>query len=313
MGKRKSDAAENVNSQDKKSTKLDDEKPKTNESIKSKELPQLKTTTTDDRDATVKIVTWNVSGLKACVKKSLVDYIKQEDADIVCLQETKCIEKEIPNEVKTLSSEKDSKNGYHMYWCNGEKKGYAGVALWSKVKPISVVNGMGIAEHDNEGRTITAEYDNFYLVTVYVPNSQRKLARLDYRGTWENAVLDYLKKLKSSKPVVYCGDLNVAHEEIDLKNPKTNKKNAGFSQEERGWFTHLLSNGYVDTYRHLNPGLAGAYTFWTYMMNARAKDVGWRLDYFVVSEDLKQDVCDCAIRKYVMGSDHCPLAITMAL
>jgi len=244
-----------------------------------------------------------------------LNHLKEDGADVVCLQETKCLENELPGEVASLGKGKkiigDNKAGYHMYWNNGEKKGYSGVALWSKTKPIKVTNGLGIEEHDNEGRLITAEYEKFYLITSYVPNSGKKLIRLDYRREWNTAVKDYMKKLEEKKPVIFCGDLNVAHHEIDIANPKSNKRNAGFTVEERDDFTQLLSEGYFDSFRHLNPEKVGAYTYWTYMANARAKNVGWRLDYFVMSNKLKDNLSNSEIRSDVTGSDHCPIVLTL--
>lgn len=271
----------------------------------------------DGRIHNLKICSWNVAGLRAVVKKAGIEYIKKEDADIVCLLETKVLEKEIPPDA--LALKKGGKifgsdtTGYHMYLNPAEKKGYSGVALWSKTKPLSVKYGMDIEEHDKEGRLITAEYEKFYLLTSYVPNSGRKLVNLDYRRTWNTALKDYMNKLNAKKPAILCGDLNVAHHEIDLKNPKTNTKSAGFTKEEREDFTALLDEGYIDTYRHLNPEKTDAYTFWTYMSDARAKNVGWRLDYFVIPESLKGSLCDSIIRSDVMGSDHCPIVLTMAI
>jgi len=272
----------------------------------------------DGRSPNIKICSWNVAGLRAVVKKNGMDYIKEEDADIVCLLETKVTEKEVPAEAVALKKGGkifgDSSSGYHMYLNPAaEKKGYSGVALWSKEKPLSVKYGMGIEEHDKEGRLITAEYEKFYLLTSYVPNSGKKLVNLEYRRTWNTALRDYMNDLNKKKPAILCGDLNVAHEEIDLRNPKTNRKNAGFTNEEREDFTTLLADGYIDSYRHLNPGRESAYTFWTYMMNARAKDVGWRLDYFVIPQSLESSLCNSMIRSKVMGSDHCPIVLTMAL
>jgi len=269
--------------------------------------------TPNKKDA-FKICSWNIAGLRAWVKKNGLDYLKEENADIVCLQETKCLEKDLPGEV--ISMKKGGKlttnaNDYHMYWCSAEQKGYSGVALWTKVKPLSVKYGLGEKKHDNEGRLITAEYEKYYVVTSYVPNSGRKLVRLDYRREWNSALKDYLNNLSNTKPVVFCGDLNVAHKEIDLANPKHNKRNAGFTEEEREDFTALLDDGYVDTYRHFNPEKIGAYTFWTYMGNARAKNVGWRLDYFVVSKSLQDCVSSSEIRPSIMGSDHCPIVLKM--
>ena len=201
--------------------------------------------------------------------------------------------------------------GYHQYWNYAEKKGYSGTALFSKKEPLKVTYGMGVEEHDHEGRVITAEYEDFYVVTVYVPNSQRELTRLDYRMEWEEAFLKYLKKLEETKPLVYCGDLNVAHQEIDLKNPKTNRQNAGFTDQERKCFGRILENGFVDTFRHFYPDLKDAYSWWSYMGQARAKNVGWRIDYFVASEALKGRLADAGIHAQVMGSDHCPVELDL--
>jgi len=272
----------------------------------------------DGRPHNIKICSWNVAGLRAVVKKNGMDYIKEEDADIVCLNETKVTEKEVPAEAIALKKGGkifgDSNSGYHMYLNPAaEQKGYSGVALWSKVKPLSVKYGMGIAEHDKEGRLITAEFEKFYLLTSYVPNSGKKLVNLDYRRTWNTALKNYMNELNKKKPAILCGDLNVAHEEIDLKNPKTNRKNAGFTEEEREDFSALLADGYIDSYRYLNPGKENAYTFWTYMMGARAKNVGWRLDYFIIPQSLESSLCNSIIRSKVMGSDHCPIVLTLAI
>ncbi|XP_043188809.1 exodeoxyribonuclease-like isoform X1 [Amphibalanus amphitrite] len=253
-----------------------------------------------------KIASWNVAGLRACAKKDGFKYIVKEDPDIMCLQETKCTKAKLPIEAEL----KD----YHPYWLSGKDEGYCGVGLYSKKKPLNVTYGIGDKTQDEEARLITAEYDNFYLVTSYVPNSGRKLVTLPKRMAWDKLLKEHLQKLDEKKPVIYCGDLNVSHKEIDLKNPATNKKNAGFTQEERDGFTDLLTagqDGLVDTFRHFYPDKKDAYTFWTFMGNARAKDVGWRLDYFVVSKRLMPRVCDSLIRKEVMGSDHCPIVLLM--
>ena len=221
----------------------------------------------------MKLISWNVNGLRACVKKGFEEFFKEADADIFCVQETKLQEGQIDF----------APEGYHCYWNYAEKKGYSGTAVFAKEQPLNVTYGIGIEEHDHEGRVITLEYDSFYFVTVYTPNSQTELARLDYRMKWEDDFRDYLKKLDEQKPVIMTGDLNVAHEEIDLKNPKTNKKNAGFTQEERDKFTELLNAGFVDSFRYFYPDLAGAYSWWSYRFKAREKDAGWRIDYFVVS------------------------------
>lgn len=271
----------------------------------------------EGKPPTLKICSWNVAGLRAWVKKDGLKYLKKEDPDIICLQETKCLEKEVPGDVGSFK--KGGKvfgandSGYHMYWLSAEKKGYSGVSLWSKVKPLKVSYGMGIPEHDKEGRLITAEYEKFYLITSYVPNSGKKVVNLEYRRTWNTAIKDYLNDLNEKKPIVFCGDLNVAHNEIDLKNPKTNTKNAGFTKEEREDFTELLNEGYIDTFRHLYPDKTGVYSFWTYMMNARAKNAGWRLDYFVIPKSLENSLCNSIIKTDIMGSDHCPVLLTMAM
>ena len=230
------------------------------------------------------------------LNKGFMDFFQEIDADIFCLQETKLqagqIEMELP--------------GYYQYWNYAVKKGYSGTALFTKKEPLSVAYGIGVEEHDQEGRVITAEFDDYYVITVYTPNAQRELTRLSYRMKWEEAFLAYLKKLEEKKPVIFCGDLNVAHKEIDLKNPKTNRKNAGFTDEERGCFSKILENGFVDTFRYFYPDMEGAYSWWSYMGQARAKNVGWRIDYFVVSECLKDKLEDAAIYPQVMGSDHCP-------
>ena len=249
----------------------------------------------------MKLISWNVNGLRACMQKGFMEYFNEADADIFCLQETKLqagqIELELP--------------GYHQYWNYAEKKGYSGTALFSKKEPLKVTYGMGVEEHDHEGRVITAEFEDFYVVTVYVPNSQRELTRLDYRMEWEEAFLKYLKKLEETKPLVYCGDLNVAHQEIDLKNPKTNHNNAGFTDQERKCFGRVLDNGFVDSFRHFYPDLKDAYSWWSYMGQARAKNVGWRIDYFVASEALKDRLEDAKIHAQVMGSDHCPVELDL--
>ena len=249
----------------------------------------------------LKFISWNVNGLRACYDKGFVDVFHRLEADFFCLQETKMQEGQL-----------DAKfEGYHSYWNYAEKKGYSGTAIFSKVKPLSVTYGLGIEEHDHEGRVITLELESFYLITVYTPNSQEELRRLDYRMKWEDDFREYLQELDKEKPVIMTGDLNVAHEEIDLKNPKTNKKNAGFTQEERDKFTELLGAGFVDSFRYLNPELAGAYTWWSYRFKAREKDAGWRIDYFVVSERWKEKIEDAIIYKTVMGSDHCPIGLQM--
>lgn len=251
----------------------------------------------------LKLVSWNVNGLRAAVGKGFMDFFREIDADIFCIQETKLQEGQI--ELDTP--------GYFDYWNYAEKKGYSGVAVFSKIKPLNVIYGMGIEEHDKEGRLITLEFDNFYFIGGYVPNAQNELKRIDYRMSWEDAFRNFASELAAKKPVVFCGDLNVAHNEIDLKNPKTNRGNAGFSDEERGKFTELLAAGFTDSFRYLYPDKEGAYTWWSYRMNARAKDVGWRIDYFVVSDSVKENIKEFVIHKDVMGSDHCPVELDIEL
>jgi len=251
----------------------------------------------------MKLISWDVNGLRACLGKGFADYFAREDADFFCLQETKMQpgQAEIPAE------------GYHQYFYSAEKKGYSGTAILTKHKPISVSYGMDSELHDHEGRLITLEYENFYMVTVYTPNSQRELTRLQYRLCWEEDFRMYLKKLDAKKPVIVCGDLNVAHKEIDLKNPKTNVNNAGFTPQERAAMTKLLDSGFVDTFRHLYPDAVGAYSWWSYMFSARAKNAGWRIDYFLVSERIRDRITAAAIHSDVMGSDHCPVVLEIDL
>ncbi|MBD5485619.1 MAG: exodeoxyribonuclease III [Lachnospiraceae bacterium] len=247
----------------------------------------------------MKFISWNVNGLRACVSKGFLDFVQNEDADVFCVQETKLQEGQIDLELP----------GYYQYWNYAEKKGYSGTAVFTKKEPLSVSYGIGIEEHDHEGRIITLEYPDYYLITVYTPNSQRELTRLDYRMKWENDFLSYLKKIEKKKPVIFCGDLNVAHKEIDLKNPKTNRKNAGFTDEERAKFTALTEAGFIDTFRYFYPDLEGAYSWWSYQFNARTKNAGWRIDYFLASQCLKDRLQDALIYKDVMGSDHCPVGL----
>lgn len=249
----------------------------------------------------MKLISWNVNGIRACVQKGFLEYFKEVDADIFCIQESKLQQGQIDLELE----------GYEQYWNYAEKKGYSGTAIFTKKKPLSVSYGLGIEEHDKEGRVITLEFDSFYMVTVYTPNSQNELARLPYRINWEDAFKDYLKKLEENKPVIACGDLNVAHKEIDLKNPATNRKNAGFTDEEREKFTELLDSGFVDTFRYFNPELTGAYSWWSYRFNARKNNAGWRIDYFIVSESLKERLVSADIHKDIMGSDHCPVELVI--
>ena len=247
----------------------------------------------------MKLISWNVNGLRACVNKGFLDFFKEIDADIFCIQESKLQEGQI-----TLDLE-----GYHQYWNYAEKKGYSGTAVFTREEPLSVSYGIRMEEHDREGRVITLEYPEFYLVTVYTPNSQNELARLPYRMQWEEDFLAYLKKLEEKKPVIFCGDLNVAHKEIDLKNPKTNRKNAGFTDEEREKFSQLLDAGFVDTFRYFYPEQEGIYSWWSYRFKAREKNAGWRIDYFCVSECLKEKLQNAKIHTEIMGSDHCPVEL----
>ena len=245
----------------------------------------------------MKLISWNVNGLRACVGKNFMDFFHEIDADIFCIQESKLQEGQI-----NLSLP-----GYHQYWNYAEKKGYSGTAIFTKQEPLSVFYGLGIPEHDKEGRVITLEFDKFYMITVYTPNSQDGLARLSYRMEWEDSFLTYLKRLEEHKPVVFCGDLNVAHKEIDLKNPKTNRKNAGFTDDEREKFSILLENGFIDTFRYFYPDAEGIYSWWSYRFQARAKNAGWRIDYFLVSECLKEYLKGAHIHTDILGSDHCPV------
>ena len=249
----------------------------------------------------MKLVSWNVNGLRACVGKDFLESFRALHADIFCLQETKLQEGQIELDLP----------GYEQYWNYAEKKGYSGTAIFTKEKPLSVQYGIGIPEHDREGRVITLEFPEFYVITVYTPNSQDGLARLDYRMTWEDAFLAYLKGLETEKPVIFCGDLNVAHREIDLKNPKTNRKNAGFTDEERGKMTALLDAGFIDTYRYFYPDREGEYSWWSYRFHAREKNAGWRIDYFIVSEALKDRLDGAAIHTEIYGSDHCPVELVI--
>ena len=251
----------------------------------------------------MKLISWNVNGLRACLGKGFGDYFASQDADFFCLQETKMQpgQAEIPAE------------GYHQYFYSAEKKGYSGTAILTRHEPLSVSYGMGSELHDHEGRLITLEYENFYMVTCYTPNSQRELTRLQYRLCWEEDFRMYLKKLDEKKPVIVCGDLNVAHKEIDLKNPKTNVNNAGFTPQERAAMTKLLSSGFVDTFRHLHPDVTGADSWWSDMFSARAKNAGWRIDYFLVSERIADKITLAEIHSDVMGSDHCPVVLEIDL
>lgn len=248
-----------------------------------------------------RLISWNVNGLRACVGKGFLDFFHQIDADVFCIQESKLQEGQIDLDLP----------GYCQYWNYAQKKGYSGTAIFTREEPLSVAYGIGIEAHDGEGRVITAEFKDYYVVTCYTPNSQDGLARLEYRMEWEDAFLAYLKGLEKNKPVVFCGDLNVAHREIDLKNPKTNRKNAGFTDEERGKFTDLLSAGFVDTFRYFYPEQEGMYSWWSYRFSARAKNAGWRIDYFCTSESLKERLVSAAIHREIMGSDHCPVELVI--
>lgn len=248
-----------------------------------------------------KMISWNVNGLRACVGKGFLEFMKKQDADIFCVQETKLQEGQIDLDLP----------GYHQYWNYAEKKGYSGTAVFTKEEPLSVAYGIGIEEHDHEGRVITLEYADYYFITVYTPNSKDGLARLPYRMEWEADFLAYLKKLEEKKPVIFCGDLNVAHKEIDLKNPKSNHKNPGFTDEERGRFTALMEAGFIDTFRHFYPDLENVYSWWSYRFSARSKNIGWRIDYFVVSGALQSRLKDALIYQDVLGSDHCPVGLLL--
>ena len=249
----------------------------------------------------MKLISWNVNGLRAAVTKGFMESFNELDADIFCLQETKLQPEQISLELP----------GYEQYWNSAVKKGYSGTAVFTRIKPLSVTNGIGIEEHDQEGRVITAEYDNFYLVCCYTPNSQRELARLEYRMAWEDAFRNYLLELDKKKPVILCGDLNVAHQEIDLKNPKTNRKNAGFTDEERGKMTALLDSGFTDTFRYFYPDREGIYSWWSYRFKAREKNAGWRIDYFLTSKALDSRLVSADIHTEVFGSDHCPVELVI--
>ena len=255
----------------------------------------------------MKLVSWNVNGLRAVITKGFEEFFKEINADIFCIQETKMQEEQIDDKIKEIFKE------YNCYWNSAEKKGYSGTAVFSKVKPTNVTYGIGIEEHDKEGRVITLEFEKFYLVNCYNPNSKRELERLDYRMIWEDEFRKYLLKLNETKPVVMCGDLNVAHEEIDLKNPKTNRRNAGFTDEERNKMTELLNSGFTDTFRYLYPDKTGMYSWWSYMFKAREKNAGWRIDYFIVSKSVEEKIKESYIFSDVMGSDHCPVGLDLEI
>ncbi|MBE6897866.1 MAG: exodeoxyribonuclease III [Ruminococcaceae bacterium] len=249
----------------------------------------------------MKLISWNVNGLRACITKGFYDFFQQEDADIFCLGETKMQPEQAVIETP----------GYHQYWNSAVKKGYSGVAIFTKKEPLSVQYGLGIEEHDQEGRVITLEFEDFFLVNVYTPNSKDGLLRLDYRMTWEDAFRAHLNKLDESKPVIVCGDMNVAHQEIDLKNPKTNRKNPGFTDEERAKMTELLASGFIDSFRTLYPDKTDAYSWWSYRARAREKNVGWRIDYFLTSARMKEQIEDAVIYADILGSDHCPVGLIL--
>lgn len=250
----------------------------------------------------MKLISWNVNGIRACLNKGFADFFKEIDADIFCLQETKCQPGQVELEF----------DGYKSYWNSAEKKGYSGTAIFTKKEPLKVTYGIGIEEHDKEGRIITLEYENFYMVTNYTPNAKRELERLDYRMVWEDEIRKYLLNLNKTKPVIMCGDLNVAHEEIDLKNPKTNRGNAGFTDEERGKMTELLDAGFIDSFRYLYPEKIG-YSWWSYMGHAREKNIGWRIDYFITSKDIESNIKEARIYPEIYGSDHCPVGLEIEI
>ncbi len=255
----------------------------------------------------MKLISWNVNGLRAVINKGFKDFFKEIDADIFSIQETKMQEAQLDENILQIFE------GYNAYWNSAEKKGYSGTAIFTKQKPLNVTYGIGKEEHDKEGRVITLEFEKFYIVNIYTPNSKRELERLDYRQIWEDETRAYLLNLRANKPVVMCGDLNVAHNEIDLKNPKTNRKNAGFTDEERAKMTELLNSGFVDTFRYKYPEVEGKYSWWSYMFHAREKNAGWRIDYFIVSENLKDKIEDAKILDDIYGSDHCPVELDLSI
>ena len=255
----------------------------------------------------MKLISWNVNGLRAVINKGFEEFFKGINADIFCIQETKMQEEQLEEKINTIF------NGYKMYWNSAEKKGYSGTAIFSKKEPINVKYGIGIEEHDKEGRVITLEFEKFYMVNCYTPNSKRELERLDYRMIWEEDFRNYLLELNKKKPVILCGDLNVAHKEIDLKNPKTNRRNAGFTDEEREKMTELLNSGFVDSFRYLYPDKTDKYTWWSYMFKAREKNAGWRIDYFIVSDNIKDKIKESYIFSEIMGSDHCPVGLDIEI
>nr|CAD7578477.1 unnamed protein product [Timema californicum] len=303
VSKRKQTEDANKAAKSSKTAKLEDIKlNKTDSSYDSLDFTSS-ATAKNGKKWNLKISTWNVSGLRALIKKKGLEFLKHEDPDIFCMQEVKCSTKKLPPEAIV--------DGYHKFWLPADKEGYSGTALFSKQKPLNVTYGLNNKEYDTEGRVITAEYEKYFLVTTYVPNAGRGLVTLPKRMKWDPVLRNYLKDLDTRKPVILCGDLNVAHEEIDLANPKTNTKSAGFTQEERDGMTSLLKQGFVDSFRLMYPDKTGAYTFWSYMGNARARNTGWRLDYFILSERLKENLCDIIIRSDVYGSDHCPVTLLL--
>lgn len=262
----------------------------------------------------MKLISWNVNGIRACLKKGFLDFFIKIDSDIFCIQETKIqvIEGDISKDAEEIIKLPEFKN-YYIIWNSAEKKGYSGTAIFTKIKPLNVTYGIGIEEHDKEGRVITLEFENFYMVNIYTPNSKRELERLEYRQVWEDDIRRYLIKLKDTKPVIICGDLNVAHKEIDLKNPKTNHFSAGFTNEERSKMDELLNHGFIDSFRYINPDKKDCYTWWSYIRNAREKNVGWRIDYFIVSDNLKEKIKSSDIYNEILGSDHCPIGLEIEL
>ena len=251
----------------------------------------------------MKLISWNVNGIRACLNKGFLDFFNEEKADIFCIQETKMQEGQAELKLE----------GYYQYWNSAEKKGYSGTAIFTKIKPLNVSYGIGIEEHDKEGRVITLEFDKFYMVNVYTPNSKRELERLEYRMVWEDEFRKYLLKLNETKPVIMCGDLNVAHKEIDLKNPKTNRHNAGFTDEERNKMTELLNSGFTDSFRYLYPEKENIYSWWSYMFHAREKNAGWRIDYFIVSKSIETKIKEATIHTEILGSDHCPVGLEIKI
>lgn len=251
----------------------------------------------------MKLISWNVNGIRACLNKGFKDFFNEINADIFCIQETKCQKDQVELEFE----------GYNSFWNYAEKKGYSGTAIFTKKTPISIQYGIGIEEHDKEGRVITLEFDKFYIVNIYTPNSKRELERLEYRMVWEDEIRKYLLNLNKKKPVIMCGDLNVAHKEIDLKNPKTNRHNAGFTDEERNKMTELLNSGFTDSFRYINPNKENEYSWWSYMGKAREKNIGWRIDYFIVTKNITKNIKDAKIYQQIYGSDHCPVGLEIEL